>query len=124
MAPRSPAGIAERRRRYRAGHSAEWLAAARLVASGHNIVARRATMPGGEIDIIARRGNRIAFIEVKRRKSFADCEAAITPRLRLRVRAAASQWLARHPNAQGCEIGYDLVFVVPWRMPRHLPNGL
>ncbi len=99
-------------------------AAALLMAKGYRIVARRLKTQLGEIDLVAVRGRRIAFVEVKARPSGAACEAAITPALGPRVRRAASLWLARNARYQQHEQGYDLVFVVPWRLPRHIPNGL
>lgn len=99
-------------------------AAALLIAKGYRILARRLRTPLGEIDIVAVRGRRIAFVEVKARRTLADCEAAIAPSLGPRIRRAAALWLARNARYQNCEQGYDVVFVVPWRLPRHIPNGL
>jgi len=107
----------ERRRRHRSGLNAETIVAALLIASGHRILARRFKTPVGEIDLIAVKAGRIAFVEVKRRSTSEDCEAAITPMLRHRVRRAANLWLARNPRFQRHDIGFDLVFVVPWRFP-------
>lgn len=95
-----------------------------MLAKGYRILARRFETPLGEIDVVAARGGRIAFVEVKARGTWADCEAAVTPRTRERVRRAASLWLARHPRHRGREQGFDVVFVVPWRWPRHIANGL
>jgi putative endonuclease len=107
----------ERRQRYRRGHAAERIAAAYLIASGHRILARRFKTVAGEIDLITLRGGRIGFVEVKRRATRGDCEAAITPRLRQRVRRAADLWLGRNERYQQHDVGFDLVFVVPWRLP-------
>jgi putative endonuclease len=114
----------ERRRRYWRGHLAEWVAAAVLIAKGHRILARRQKTPAGEIDLIAVRGNRIAFVEVKRRLTLEDAQASITELQRQRIRRAADLWLARHPGYQAHEIGFDLVFLVPRRWPSHIENGL
>ncbi len=114
----------ERRRRYRRGHSAEWIAAAYFAARGYRILARRFKTPHGEIDLIVRKGRRIAFIEVKRRSTRQECEASITPNLRRRVRSAADLWLARRPEYHECATSFDLVFITPWRWPQHMPNSL
>jgi len=114
----------ERRRRHRSGLNAETIVAALLVASGHRILARRFKTPVGEIDLIAVKAGRIAFVEVKRRSTSEDCEAAITPMLRHRVRRAANLWLARNPRFQRHDIGFDLVFVVPWRFPLIMHDAL
>lgn len=114
----------ERQTRYRSGHVAEGLAAAYLIARGHRVLARRFKTSTGEIDLITLKRGRIAFVEVKRRATLADCEASITPRLRQRVRNAASLWMARNSRYQSHEQGFDLLFVLPWRWPVYLRDAL
>jgi putative endonuclease len=109
---------------YRRGHRAEWLAALYIVAHGERLLARRYRTPSGEIDMITVKRGRVAFIEVKRRKTLAECEASITPRLRTRIHRAADLWLARNPRYQSHELGFDLIFVRPWRRPVRLKNAL
>ena len=70
----------ERIGRYRRGRMSEWLAAGVLLAKGYRILGRRVRTPYGEIDLIAARGSRLAFVEVKRRATRLEAEAAITPR--------------------------------------------
>ena len=120
----APAPSPDRRRRYRRGHRAEMAAALMLRAKGYRIIARRLKNKLGEIDIVAVRGGRIAFVEVKARRTLAECEISITPALSSRVRRAAELWLAQNVRYQRHEQGYDVVFVTPWRWPRHVPNGL
>ncbi len=114
----------ERRRRYRLGLSAETIAAAWLTLRGWRVLARRHKTPLGEIDIIAVRGRRLAFIEVKRRRTMEDAEASITSRQSKRVRRAADLWLGRNQRYLDHEIGFDVVFLLPRRWPRHIENGL
>lgn len=118
------AARSERRRRYRRGHRGEGLAALMLRLKGYRIIARRVVTPAGEIDIVAMRASRIAFVEVKMRSSRAAAEACISDSQRRRVHRAAALWLARHQAFQEMELGFDLVFVLPWRWPQHLPNAL
>ena len=68
-APAATPGVVdpERRARYWRGIVAEWLASVLLMLRGYSILARRFRSPFGEIDIVARRGKRLAFVEVKRR---------------------------------------------------------
>jgi putative endonuclease len=113
-----------RRARYRAGRWSEWIAAALLMAKGYRILGLRAKTPKGEIDLIAVRGRRLAFVEVKRRLTLEDAEASITPRQRERVRQAALLWLARNARYQQHDLGFDLVFIMPRRWPQHLQNAL
>jgi putative endonuclease len=116
--------IPERRARLRRGRLAELAAACLLVCKGYRILARRQRTVHGEIDIIACRQRRLAFVEVKRRATLADCEAALTPWQAARIARAADHWLSRHQRYADLEIGLDAVLVAPRRFPRHLPNAL
>ncbi len=112
-----------RRRANRHGSRAEWLAAASLVLRGYRILARRYVVVGGEIDIVARRGATVAFIEVKARASRDAALAAVTSGKRRRVERAAAVWLARNPWAMRCVLRGDALLVVPWRWPRHMADA-
>ncbi|MBZ8133542.1 YraN family protein [Afifella sp. IM 167] len=114
---------AARRRAFRRGFSAERLAALFLMTKGYRILARRYRTPIGEIDLIARRGKTIAFVEVKRRARKDAGEWAVTPRAERRIGAAASLWLSRHPAAMGMTQRFDLVLVAPMRLPLHLADA-
>jgi len=117
-------GPAERRSRLRRGRASEALAAAALIAKGYLILGRRVKTRVGEIDIIAVRGKRLAFVEVKRRATREDAEAAVTARQAARIRRAADHWLAHRPRYHEHTFGFDLILLVPGRFPRHIPNGL
>lgn len=114
----------ERVGRYRRGHLSEWMAAAMLLAKGYRILARRFRTPVGEIDLVAVRGRRIAFVEVKRRATRDDAEAAVTRRQASRIARAAEYWVGRHPAFREHEQGLDVILVVPRRLPMHLPDAL
>jgi putative endonuclease len=115
---------AERIGRYRRGYWSEWLAAAALLAKGYRILARRCRTPYGEIDLVAVRGRRVAFVEVKRRPTRLDAEAAITPRQAGRIGRAAEYWISRHAAYRDHDRGLDVVFVTPARLPVHVPDAL
>jgi putative endonuclease len=117
-------GLADRRGRLRRGRLSETLAAAALIAKGYLILGRNVKTRTGEIDIIAVRGKRLAFVEVKRRLTDEDAEAAITARQAARIRRAADNWLAHRPRYHGYDLAFDVVLMVPRRWPRHIPNGL
>jgi putative endonuclease len=74
---------------FRLGLTAETKAAALLLAKGYRIVARRWRSPVGEIDLVARRGRVLAFVEVKARGSHHDAAYAVTLRQQRRIIAAA-----------------------------------
>jgi putative endonuclease len=114
----------ERLGRLRRGSFAELVGACLLIAKGYRVLARRHHTPHGEIDLIATRGGRIAFVEVKRRTGLAEAEAALTPHQARRIALAADYWIARHPRFRDHEIGLDAILVVPGRLPRHLKNAM
>jgi putative endonuclease len=120
----NPTGVRERRRRYRKGLTAEWVAAALLLARGYRILARRYRTHSGEIDLITVRGRTLAFVEVKRRRDELATESALSPRQRQRVRRAADIFVGRNPRFSEYDRRFDIVFVLPRRWPRHVPGGL
>jgi putative endonuclease len=122
--PRSRVPPPARIERNRRGHVAEMVAAAFLLAKGYRLLARRWRSPYGEVDLIVRRGRRLAFVEVKRRPTRSDAEAAITLRQSLRYAQAAEFWISRHPAFAEHERALDVVFVTPGRLPSHLEHGL
>ncbi|CAK9041895.1 Ribosomal RNA small subunit methyltransferase I (16S rRNA 2'-O-ribose C1402 methyltransferase) (rRNA (cytidine-2'-O-)-methyltransferase RsmI) [Durusdinium trenchii] len=86
------------------------------------IIERRFRAHGGEIDIIAKRGKLIAFVEVKARRSLAAAVDAVSHRNRQRVISAAEAFTARHPHLAQCHMRYDIIAVAGWRI-QHLPNA-
>lgn len=78
-------------------------------------------VPGGEVDLIARRGRTLAFIEVKQRKS-EEAAAWALDEYRLRRVALAAERLAPRYALNGEDIRIDAIFIVPGRLPRHLAN--
>lgn len=112
-----------RRRAWRRGRLAESAAALILRLKGFRILARGYKVPVGEIDIIARRGRLVAFVEVKSRASADAAAEALTWRQRRRIDRAARWFLAQHPDLAACELRYDLMLVTPWRMPVHIGDA-
>src|SRR3569833_2812595 len=110
----------ERVAAFRTGISAESRAAAYLMAKGYRILAKRYRTPHGEIDLVARRRNLIAFVEVKARASLDDAAYAVTPRQQQRIINAAQGWLVTHPEHAEFELRFDAVLIAPRRLPRHL----
>jgi putative endonuclease len=88
-------------RAYRSGLLAETIAAFLLRLKGHRIVAQRYKTPVGEIDLVALKGKRLAFIEVKRRKTAEDAAWTLPAKQRRRIVRAAQYWLAGHPDFAG-----------------------
>ncbi len=80
--------------------AAEW-----LEAQGYKILARKFTIRGAEIDLIAQVGDTIAFVEVKARGSVEAALGSITPAKQRRLARAAAAWVTRNPYAA---VGYNL----------------
>ncbi len=110
-----------RSEREAAGRRAETLAAWWLRLKGYRILARRARCARGEVDIIARRGRTLAFVEVKHRQSRDLAAWAVDRRSLARVVAAAEALAPRHARP-GDSISIDAVLVTPGRLPSHWPN--
>ena len=113
----------DRRSAYRHGLLAEVAAAALLALKGYQLLARRYRTPLGEIDLVVRRGNLIAFVEVKARPTRAEALESVGPTGERRMVGAADLWRAKHPHAAGLDLRYDMVLVIPWRLPQHLPDA-
>ncbi len=112
----------DRRKAFVFGLRAETAAALLLRCKGYSILARRYLGAGGEIDIIASRGDTIAFVEVKARPTLDEGAFSITHEKSRRMSRAARHWLARNPSANGKTWRGDAIFMAPWKLPRHAPG--
>ncbi len=95
------------------GRYGEEVAARHLQAAGYAIVERNWRCGGGEIDLVARDGDVLVFVEVKTRASvrFGIPAEAVSPLKAQRIRGLAVRWLvARRPEFT--EIRFDVVSVV------------
>jgi len=113
----------KRKKAYRWGHYAEFIAALWLMAKGYRIVTRRYGVRGGEIDLIIRKGAIIAFVEVKARRDFDQALEAIDGTKTRRLGKAVEEWLWRNDLPLGYSFRGDAVIVVPWRLPRHIKDA-
>ncbi|MYE00504.1 MAG: YraN family protein [Alphaproteobacteria bacterium] len=105
------------------GRRAERLAAWRLRLLGYRVLARRYRTPVGEIDLIARRGRRLVMVEVKARPTEALARQAVPERQRYRIAMAARRFLAANPRYRDCAVRFDVVAVVPGRLPIVIPDA-
>jgi putative endonuclease len=109
--------LAERRGRRGEGWAGWWLRLQRW-----RIDARRVKTPRGEIDLIARRGRTVAFVEVKWRATEAELALAIDE-YRLRRVAAAVDAVAHRYSRPTDTIRIDVLLLAPGRWPRHIVNA-
>ena len=103
------------------GRGAETIACWYLRLHGWRVLARRARVRGGEVDIVARRGRTLAFVEVKARASDRSADLSLD-QYRLRRVAAAAETLALRYARGSDDVRIDAMFIVPGRWPRHVPN--
>lgn len=115
-------GRGARRAAFRWGLDAEGVAAWVLRLKGFRIEARRWRSPVGEIDLVARRGDLLIFVEVKARARGLDAVTALTPRQRQRIERAASAYLAARSRAPG-RVRFDLMAVARSGWPVHLADA-
>ena len=112
----------ERQRAERRGRIGETAAAWWLRLKGWRILDRRVRTPVGEVDLIARRGNLVAFVEVKTRATAAELDWAID-RHRLARVAAAAEMLAPRYAGPADDIRIDVILIAPPRTLRHIENA-
>lgn len=111
---------AKRQAAYGAGRRAETLAAWLLRAKGFRVLARGYRVPVGEIDVIARRGRVLVAVEIKARARLEDALEAVTLRQRRRIERALAQFVARNRRLSALAWRFDVIAVVPGRLPTHI----
>lgn len=112
-----------RRRRWLFGRRAEALCSLMLRLKGFRILARDLRTPLGEIDIVARRGRVLAFVEVKARDDAVEAGDVLGRRQRRRIERAAQALLQAQPDLAQCELRFDIMLARPWRLPVHLADA-
>lgn len=106
------------------GAAAEERAALFLKAAGYEILARNWACPLGELDIVARKGQSVVFVEVRSRASSAYGSPAETVTAAKRgriIRTAQAYIKAARPRAE--EYRFDFIGIVPGEAPEHIENA-
>lgn len=98
-------------RNYSSGLAAEDIVARRYERDGKSVLRRRWRGQGGEIDIVAREGDSLVFVEVKKARTHDDAASRLGARQIARLCAAASEYLAGEPCGQDSRMRFDLALV-------------
>ena len=95
------------------GDAAEKRACSHLEGAGFTIVERNFRTTGGEIDIVARKGDTLVFVEVRSRRDadFGTPEESVTPAKRRRIVTAARQYLSNVPPSTWREARFDVIAI-------------
>jgi putative endonuclease len=86
----------------------------------YRVLGENVWIGGYELDLVVRRGRRIAFVEVKSKSGdrFGDPLEMVDPEKQRRIRQAAETWLAKHPELAGLEASFEVVAVRGDRLER------
>jgi len=112
-----------KRQAYNKGFWAEFFAAWFLRFKGYRILHMRYKTKSGEIDIIAKKSDLIAFVEVKARKNVQSAVDAVSVTAQRRISNAADIWLSRQSNANVYSLRFDIIAVQPWKLPVHFKDA-
>jgi len=116
---------AQKQSHEKAGRRAENLACLYLRLKGYRILERRFKVRQGEVDIIARKGDIIAMVEVKQRATEAAAENSVSAENQSRLMDAGEIYInhARHLRDTAFELRYDFLYVIGrWKI-RHITNA-
>ena len=113
---------AKRQKAERRGHRAEIFAAWWLRFKGFSIKESRFKTPVGEVDIIARRGNLVLFVEVKARADHRTALDSVGYRSRQRIEKAARLWLSQQSDFSRLSWRFDVIAIAPRKLPHHFQN--
>ncbi len=108
---------------YATGVAAESSARGLLESKDYRILAHRYKTKGGEIDLVAKRGDHLAFVEVKRRKTQEEAAYAVVPRQQARIAVAAEIFLGEHSELSHCSASFDVILVTPNRGCAHIEQA-
>lgn len=112
-----------RQKAQKLGIASEALAAFALRLKGYQIIERNYKTKLGEIDIIARKGDLIAIVEVKARNTLNASLDSVGYQSVQRIHDAADLWLAKQKDAQLLSMRFDIVAVQPMRWPTHVADA-
>lgn len=94
-----------------------------LLLKGYRVISRRFKTPLGEIDLVAKRGRTLVFVEVKWRETAVEAAEAIHAKNQARVSRAAALYLQQHPQYTDMDTRFDAVVMARGVWPRHIEGA-
>ncbi len=101
------------------GRLGEEIAALFLRLKFYSIIAKRVKTPLGELDIVAKKGKYLIFVEVKTRKKQENLGEALEAVNKRRISRASALFLSQNKKYYDYNLRFDVIFLTPYRLPRH-----
>jgi len=95
------------------GRSGEEKAAGYLKRQGYQLLDRNVRGGRGELDIVARKGDLLVFVEVKSHQTREQGILAVNENKCERIRSAATAYIGRHPQFASLQCRFDLIILTP-----------
>lgn len=108
---------------YQQGLLAEQIAALFLLCKGYKVLERRYKTPMGEIDLVVKKGKKIIFVEVKKRKKLDQALYSISPHQQYRIQKTALGFIKKNPHYQDFDLRFDVIYFSKRFWPHHLLNA-
>ena len=108
---------------WRRGRRAERLCLWHLRLRGYRILAQRYRVAVGEIDLIATRNRVVKAVAVTERDRWSAAGEAVLGRQRRRIARALAHFMAGRADLAGLDLRFDVMLVVPRRLPRHITDA-
>jgi len=108
---------------YKIGVAAEARARQLLESKSYRILAERYKTKGGEIDLVAQRGDHLAFVEVKCRRTQDEAAYSVLPRQQARIATAAEIFLGEHAGLSHESASFDVILVSPSQGLSHIEQA-
>jgi putative endonuclease len=121
--PRNPRKSGWGREAFHRGHGVERRTVWWLRLKGYRVLAINWRSIAGEIDLIARRGAILAFIEVKQRSDPETAILSLAPQQRARLARAAGLFVAQRPELASLTLRFDLVAFGRMGRPVHMKDA-
>ncbi len=119
----APRRSSSRQSSHAIGVAAESRARQFLESKSYCILAQRYKTKAGEIDLIARRGDHLAFVEVKQRKTQDEAAWSIAARQQARIALAAEVFLGEHVALSQCSASFDVILISPTQGCAHIEQA-